>query len=97
MMVCTVIMTFLLSVNGGAFECRTKHFDRETAIQTVAMLNDPEVKNDLASNNIVMKNIKFAQVAPFKCGDEKVKPDDKHNGCLSGPGEDSGHAFASSH
>jgi len=76
-MICTIVMSFLISINSGPWECRVKHFDRETAIQELAYLNEQSLHPDFKIRNVKS----FIPEEPFKCGDEKVVPDDKHNGC----------------
>lgn len=97
-MMCTVVMSLLLSLQGGPFECRMKNFDRDTALQYVASFRNPEFQAMMKSQNVEITNVKFqVYETPFNC-DTKVIPDDSHNGCINSTNQvpKSGRATASS-
>ena len=80
-MLCQVVMSFMISISNGPWECRTKHLPYEKAVPYVAFLNDRRLHPDIRVYN-VKSQIMDEQ---FTCGDPKVIPDAKHDGCSVGP------------
>jgi hypothetical protein len=60
-----------------------KNLDRDTALQYVASFSNPKFQNLLKNDKVEITNVKFQTFPPFDCNDDKVKPDDQHNGCIN--------------
>lgn len=95
MILCTIVMTYMISVAGGPWECRVKNLDRDTALDMRAAFNNKEFLDTIKSQGASVKNLKFQTFEqPFNCNEANIKLDDKHNGCLGSTNQEPSTGFA---
>lgn len=63
-MVCTIVLSYLISIYGGEFEPRTKHLDVETANIMVDFMYGEEFTHDGRAS---VKDITIMKHGPFDC------------------------------
>lgn len=95
-MICTVILTFLVSVANGPYECRSKDLDVESAAHLTALMVGKDITAEewRRSFKFTFKDIHMTVVPAFECGNRK-EADDKRFGCSKESNKESRTAYAS--